>query len=383
MSRDTLSAKRLPVRLFLISMACLVPPACSSVEDAAGPGDGQTDGPGGPNPTVSAEVVISDGSGTGGLTGADAIDGQIHLTGLTLEISEDGEKWITVTTQPATVKLALGDPAGVAKLPPLEIPVGDYATARITADEAVADISAMVNGQQFLAQIEPPVTPPIQIEKEIEVIVNEDGSRTIRVELETVRTFSLLVEPGSGVTIEIGGDLGNMAAMARTNATVVLGDVSRPAGVALDGEITLSGLTLELSQDGQTWLTLTDQPLDATLSLGAGVAELTLVPVSEIPAGDYQQARLTAGEAVIDLTVTINGHDFFAHIEPPVDGAVVIEKDIEVIVNEDGSITIRIEIEMIRTIDVQVQPGSGAVVVIDGDLGPVSVSATTPAPPSS
>ncbi len=64
------------------------------------------------------------------------------------------------------------------------------------------------------------------------------------------------------------------------------------------------------------------------------------------------------------------------------DGAVVIQKEIEVIVNEDGSVTIRIEIEMIRTIDVQVQPGSGAVVVINGDLGPVSASAV-PAPPAS
>ncbi len=59
-----------------------------------------------------------------------------------------------------------------------------------------------------------------------------------------------------------------------------------------------------------------------------------------------------------------------AQIRPPSSDPVEITKDVEAIVNEDGTTTFRFELEMVRTIDVSHDPADGATIVtVEGDLG--------------
>ncbi len=375
MNRDTLSVKRLPVSFIALALAFLLPLACSSSQDAAGPDD--TQGPGDPNPTITAGVVVSDASQMSGFSGVDAVDGEVSFSGLTVEISEDGVSWLTVTDQPTTATLALGDGAAQATLvPTTDIPAGDYTTARFTATAAQVDITATLNGQAFAAQLSPPGGQPIVIEKDIQVIDNGDGTRTISVELVTVQTFALRVTPGAGITIEIGGDIGAIGAAAAMSAAVVASDVSAPAGVDVGGEVTFTNLTIELSDDGgQSWLKVAEQQGTATVALGDGTVEATLVPVDQIPAGLYTMARLTATDVTVDLTAMINGQQFAAQFKPPTTGPVEITKDVEAIANADGTTTFRFELEMVRTIQLR-QGAGGMELVINGDLGDAAAPAS-------
>ncbi len=379
MNRDTLSVKRFPVSFFALALAFLLPLACSSGEDAAGPEDGQGpgDGPGGPNPSITASVVVSDVSQTAGMTGVDAVDGEVSFSGLTVEISEDGTSWLTVTNQPTTATIVLGDGAAQATLvPATQIPAGDYTRARFTATDAQVDITATLNGQAFAAQLRPPGNQPIVIEKDIQVIDNGDGTRTISVELVTVQTFALRVNPGSGITIEIGGDIGTIAASAAMSAAVVASDVSAPAAADVSGEVTFTNLTIELSDDGgQSWLKVAEQQGTATVALADGSVEATLMPMEQIPAGLYTMARLTATDVTVDLTALINGQQFFAQLKPPTTDPVEITKDVQAIDNSDGTTTFRFELEMVRTIQLR-QGGSGMELVINGDLGPAAAPAS-------
>ncbi len=375
MSRDTLSVKRFSVSFMALALAVTLPLACSSSDDAAGPDDGQ--GPDGPNPTVTASVVVADVSQTIGWPGVDAVDGEVSFSGLTVEISEDGASWLTLTDQPTTATLTLGDGAAQATLvPATDIPAGDYSKARLTATDAQVDISATLNGQSFAAQLKPPSDQPIVIEKDIQVIDNGDGTRTISVELVTVQTFALRVNPGAGITIEIGGDVGAIAAAAAMSASVAAADVSGPAGVDVSGEVTFTNLRIELSDDGgTTWLKVAENQGTATVALGDGSVEATLVPVDQIPAGLYTMARLTATDVTVDLTAMINNQQFAAQFKPPTTDPVEITKDVEAIVNDDGTTTFRFELEMVRTIELR-QGTGGMELVINGDMGSAAAPAS-------
>ncbi len=375
MSRDTLSVKRFSVSFMALALAVTLPLACSSSDDAAGPDDGQ--GPDGPNPTVTASVVVADVSQTIGWPGVDAVDGEVSFSGLTVEISEDGASWLTLTDQPTTATLTLGDGAAQATLvPATDIPAGDYSKARLTATDAQVDISATLNGQSFAAQLKPPSDQPIVIEKDIQVIDNGDGTRTISVELVTVQTFALRVNPGAGITIEIGGDVGAIAAAAAMSASVAAADVSGPAGVDVSGEVTFTNLRIELSDDGgTTWLKVAENQGTATVALGDGSVEATLVPVDQIPAGLYTMARLTATDVTVDLTAMINNQQFAAQFKPPTTDPVEITKDVEAIVNDDGTTTFRFELEMVRTIELRRGAG-GMELVINGDMGSAAAPAS-------
>src|SRR2546428_13038453 len=104
------------------------------------------------------------------------------------------------------------------------------------------------------------------------------------------QTTRALTPPGSGMT-----------------ARVVASDASRPMGpdgrpVSVTGTATFTGLTVEL-WDGQQWRAVANGSGTATFALDDGTAAATLVPASELPAGGYNQNRLTAARAVIELAL--------------------------------------------------------------------------------
>src|SRR2546426_1088311 len=265
------------------------------------------------------------------------------------------------------------------------------------------------------------------------------GCRSIALGLASMLAVSCqttrdLTTPGSGMT-----------------ARVVASDASRPVGpdgrpVSVTGTATFTGLTVEL-WDGQQWLAVTNGSGTATLALGDGAlqatlvpateipagsysemrftaasatldvavaginfsartqateesltldktvavtvnpdgsrtfsvedgtAAATLVPASELPAGDYTQIRLTATDAVIDLTPDDGSRQFSAGLQS--NGPVVITKSVTVTVNPDGSRTLAVQLEMVRSVALDVDPTSGAAsVTVTGDFGAATAAAS-------
>jgi len=177
----------------------------------------------------------------------------------------------------------------------------------------------------------------------------------------------------SDLTTSGGGNNNKMTAQ------VLASDVSRPTGPAastatVSGTVTFSGLTVEL-WDGQQWLAVTNGAAgSATINVGDGTAAATLVPASQIPAGDYTKARISATNAAVDLTV--NGQGFSARLGNPTLGPFQIEKTVSVTANADGSRTFSIQFEMIRSVSLAAG-ANGPVVQFNGDLGGMSAPAAT------
>jgi len=96
------------------------------------------------------------------------------------------------------------------------------------------------------------------------------------------------------------------------------------------------------------------------------------VTVDEISAQTYTLVRLTATDAVVDITADLDGRQFDAQLDPAGDDPIVIEKELEAVVNEDGTTTFHFELECIRTITHSTDP-DGDVLIIDGDLGAAQV----------
>ena len=177
----------------------------------------------------------------------------------------------------------------------------------------------------------------------------------------------------SDLTTSGGGTNNN-----KMTAQVMASDVSRPTGpggssATVSGTVTFSGLTVEL-WNGQQWLAVTNGSGTATLNVGDGSAAATLVPASEIPAGDYTKARISATNAAVDLT--LNGQGFSARLGNPTLGPFVVEKTVSVTANADGSRTFSIQFEMIRSVSLA-SGTNGPVVQFSGDLGAMSVPAAT------
>lgn len=94
-------------------------------------------------------------------------------------------------------------------------------------------------------------------------------------------------------------------------AQVEASDSSSPetehgSSAIVEGTVELTGLTVEL-WDGEMWLTLTSEPSSAEIRLSDSEASVTLAPEQEIPAGEYTKARISADEATLDVTVTVDG----------------------------------------------------------------------------
>src|SRR3989442_8578427 len=104
--------------------------------------------------------------------------------------------------------------------------------------------------------------------------------------------------------------------------------------MSVSGSATFTGLTVDL-WDGQQWWAVANGSGTAQFALEDGTAAVTLVPASELPAGDYTQIRLTATDAVIDLTTGDGSQQFSAQLQS--NGPVVITKSVTVTVNPDGS----------------------------------------------
>jgi len=167
--------------------------------------------------------------------------------------------------------------------------------------------------------------------------------------------------PGSGMT-----------------ASVVASDASQPTGpggrpVNVTGTATFTGLTVEL-WNGQQWLAVTNGSGTATVSIGNGAVAATLVPATEIPAGTYTEVRLTAQSATLD--VSAEGLTFSARTTDT-ELSWTLEKTVEVTVNPDGSRTLTVQFQLIRTVTVTVDPVTGAPVAnLSGDFGAVSAPAS-------
>ncbi|UCF19978.1 MAG: DUF4382 domain-containing protein [Gemmatimonadota bacterium] len=315
--------------------------------------------------SMQASVVAADGSSPG-----IDVTGTATFSDLTVELWDgDAEEWLLVTDQPTTVDVAIGDGTASATLMDFDdIPAGTYTKARFTAQDAVADVTANLNGQDYAAQLRPPTDEPIVIEKDVTVVVNDDGSTTFSIEFEMIRSVRLQAGPG-GMILVIDGDLGSVAAAATMRAGVAAVDVSQPATVDVTGEVTFTNLTIELSADGEDWVKVSEDGGSAVVTLGDGTVAATLVPVDVIAAGEYTRIRLTATDVVIDITADIGGQEYAAQVRPSDSGPVVVEKDVEVIDNGDGSRTFIFQLECVRAIDVQRDAGGDNIVIVDGDLG--------------
>ncbi len=311
---------------------------------------------------MTAALSLADASAPDGVN----LKGTVHFENLSIELW-DGEAWILVTDQPTTADVSLGGGAAEATFIPLsEVPAATYTKTRLTATAAPVEVVAELDGRQISAELQPATGEPIVIEKDVQVVVNEDGTTTFIVEIVTIQSVSLETV---SLTLVATGDMGTISGPALMGASVMASDMSSPAGADVSGNVTFSGLTIELSQDGENWLVVAEESGEAHLALGDGTAEATLVPTDEIPAGTFNFIRLTATSAIIDLYVDVDGQQVNAQIQPPTD-EIVIEKEVAATVNDDGTTTFTLELECVQTIDVSPdEVNGGHTVTIDGDIG--------------
>ena len=344
--------------------------ATSLVGAACQPSDLTTSG-GSNHNTVTAQVMASDVSRPSGPAASTAtVSGTVTFSGLMVELW-NGQEWLAVTNGAGTATLNVGDGSASATLVPAsEIPAGDYTKARISATNAAIDLT--VNGQGFSARFGNPTLGPLEIEKTVSVAANSDGSRTFSVQFEMIRSVSLGAG-SNGPVVQFDGDLGGMSAPAATApGSVVASDVSQPtdpagARATVSGTVTFTGLSVEL-WDGQQWLSLAHGAGSATINIGDGSAAATLVPVEAIPAGTYTKVRISATDAVAQLTADVNGHQFAAQVRPPAE-PFVIEKDVSVTVNADGSRTFAVQLELVRTVTIVADAVTGAPTLsVTGDI---------------
>ena len=344
--------------------------ATSLVAAACQPSDLTTSG-GGNHNTMTAQVMASDVSRPSGPAASTAsVSGTVTFSGLTVELW-NGQQWLAVTNGAGTAALNVGDGSASATLVPAsEIPAGDYTKARISATNAAIDLT--VNGQGFSARLGNPTLGPLEIEKTVSVAANSDGSRTFSVQFEMIRSVSLGAG-SNGPVVQFDGDLGSMSAPAATApGSVVASDVSQPtdpsgARANVSGTVTFTGLSVEL-WDGQQWLSVAHGAGSATVDIGDGSAAATLVPVEAIPAGTYTKVRISATDAVAQLTADVNGHQFAAQVRPPAE-PFVIEKDVSVTVNADGSRTFAVQLELVRTVTIVADAVTGAPTLsVTGDI---------------
>lgn len=355
MYRKALSARRRSAILPILALACLVPVACLE-KDSTGTDDGR----GNFGTSITATVVAVDMSQPAGVPG---VSGTITFGGLTVELW-DGESWHLLTDQPGTATVALGDGATEATLATTEIPAGDYTKARLAASQAEIAVSALLDGREYSAEFEAATAGPVVIEKDVEVIINDDGSRTFRFELVTIGAIALEEDPVTGTMLTIDGDLGQAAASANMSASLQLSDVSAPEGVDdLSGTVRFENLAVEL-WDGEVWILVTDEPTTAEVAIAGGEAEATVIDLDHVPPGVYTKARLTADQAVVDVDLRQDGRDIIATIVPA-DGEIVVEKDVEVIV-ENGATTFKFTLVAIQAAQLETP---GMRLVASGDLG--------------
>lgn len=373
--------------LAVTSLALAV--ACDSpVTSNAAPGGADRPGgnpPGAPPPpppgtTIQAKVAALDASQPSLPAGA-TLSGTATFTGLSVELW-DGQAWLEVTEgSETTATINLADAAAEATLVPIrDVPAGSYTKVRLTATDVVVDLSLMWNGQQLSAQMKPAGEGPFVLERNVDVVRNADGTTTFRVSLQMVRTLDIARDPVTGaVSLSMSGDFGGGSVSASMAASVAALDTSEPTlpdgATSLTGSATFTGLSIEL-WDGEAWLDVTDgSRTSATLDVVDGAAEATLVPMRDIPSGDYTKMRLTATDVVVDLTLVWNGKPLNMQMKPSGDDPFVIEKDVEVVRNSDGTTTFRIELELVRRCTVDTDPASGEVSVsVSGDLGDLQVS---------
>lgn len=329
-----------------------------------------------PSGSVITSVVASDASqpaAPGG--GAVTVTGTATFTGLTV-LLWNGQQWLTVASGSGTAAVAVGNGAIATTLvPATAIAAGTYSRLRLTAQSATLDVA--VGGLNFSARTQA-TAQSLTLDKPVAVAVNPDGSRTLSVQFQLIRTVTLSLDATGVPMVTLSGDFGSVAARAATAPAGVVGsDVSQPvttpAGMTVSGTATFTGLTLAL-WDGQRWWPVTNGAGSAAFTLANGAALVTLVPVSALPAGVDTLVQLTATNAVIDITLSGGGQQFSAGLQS--NGTVSIVKRVTVTVNPDGSRTLAIALALVRTVSLTVDRTTGAAsVAVTGDLSPSPLSA--------
>ena len=107
----------------------------------------------------------------------------------------------------ATVSIGDGS-ASATLVPATAIAAGDYTKVRISATDAVASLTAVIDGREVAAEVRAPSDRPFVVEKTVSVTVNADGSRTLAVQLDLVHTVRVAPDPVTGAPkLDVTGEL--------------------------------------------------------------------------------------------------------------------------------------------------------------------------------
>jgi hypothetical protein len=162
-------------------------------------------------------------------------------------------------------------------------------------------------------------------------------------------------------------------------ANVVLADASGRTGTLTPGAVNhytimlgrlrVSELSIEL-WNGLEWLLVTEAPISAAVLLANETFESVLVAGAQLPPGEYTRARLTAAGMSADIMVLIDTQRFSAELRPPGDQPAVLELDLAVRDNDDGSQTLRSVLDTVESLTLQFDESErDRLLAITGDLG--------------
>jgi len=136
------------------------------------------------------------------------VTGTVTFTGLSVELW-NGTAWLHVANGSGSATVSIGDGSASATLvPATAIAAGDYTKVRISATDAVASLTAVIDGREVAAEVRAPSDRPFVVEKTVTVTVNADGSRTFAVQLDLVHTVRVAPDPVTGAPkLDVTGEL--------------------------------------------------------------------------------------------------------------------------------------------------------------------------------
>ncbi len=218
MNRQALYAGSTRLALCLALLPCLIAAACLKASNGlTEPEDGEIPESGDPSSSVTVNVVLADASNRTGTLGPGGVNhytimlGRLAVSELSIELW-NGQEWLPVTEAPIAAALLLANETFESVLVAgAQLPAGDYTKARLRATGMSADVRVLIDTQQFAAELRPPGDQPAVLERELAIRDNDDGSKTFRIELDTIESLSLQLDQDQRDRLLVAnGDLGEM-----------------------------------------------------------------------------------------------------------------------------------------------------------------------------